>query len=49
MAFSGDGFKNYYFSQSSDSSDLGIISQNFLNMFSYDQVPAIVVRLMIYI
>ena len=46
FAFAGSDFKNVYFTQTSDQ---GIISQNFLNMFTYDQAPAILVRTMIYI
>lgn len=46
FAFSGSNFKAIYKLQTEEK---GLIGQNFLNMFHYDEVPAIIVRLMIYI
>lgn len=46
FAFAGSNFESIYQEQSSDK---GIINQNFLQMYRFDQVPAILVRLLIYI
>lgn len=46
FAFSGSKFQKVYENQQTDK---GIISQNFLSMFSLEDIPAVVVRLLIYI
>jgi len=47
IAFAGEQFQSSYYQK--QTTDFGILSQNFLNMFSYDETPAIIVRLMIYV
>lgn len=49
IAFSGESFKEHFLDMSPKSSSLGLIEQNFLNMYRYDQVPAIFIRCLIYI
>lgn len=49
IAFSGESFKAHFFAMSPNSAGLGQIEQNFLNMYRYDQVPAIFIRSLIYI
>ena len=45
FAFSGQLFKEIFESQESQQ---GVITQNFLSMFYYDQIPAIFIRVVIY-
>jgi len=46
FAFAGSNFEKVFSSRNPND---GVIGENFLNMFLYDEVPAIVVRCMIYV
>ena len=46
FAFTAESFAHIYEKQSSN---IGFIEQNFLNMFKYDEIPACLIRLLIYI
>ena len=48
IAFAGSSFKPVY-ERSQGSPDEGYMQQNFLNMFTYDETPAVIVRAMIYV
>jgi len=48
IGFIGAGFTYYYQNQDKDASDFGVINQNCLNMFKYDNIPAWFLRLAIF-
>jgi len=49
IAFSGNMFKEHYAAIPVNSSARGLIEQNFLNMYEYNAIPAIIIRILIYI